>query len=238
MRIAICLSGLLRTYRETYQNFLNNLIKPNAKHHIDIFISTWATEQSNVSMERTRRVWSCGDSAALFPEESIDYNDIKEKYYPAAMHIEQQLKFNDSWYAEEAKINPQALMSMAYKIYSCDNLRLQYERIIEPYDCVIRARFDNLFVEPIDVEQLDLSVVTVPYMRPHFLENELWVNDQFAVGNGKNMELYSQWYHNIVPLIARGIIIQPETLLYYHLLENGVPFKELHYELAIVRPAV
>lgn len=41
-KLAICFFGHLRTYKQTYQSFFENIIKPNEKEwDIDIFIHTW-----------------------------------------------------------------------------------------------------------------------------------------------------------------------------------------------------
>ncbi|MEB2807341.1 hypothetical protein Q9Q60_05345 [Campylobacter upsaliensis] len=47
MKLAICFMGHLRTYKQTYESFLENILKPNLEdamwEEIDIFIHTWDT---------------------------------------------------------------------------------------------------------------------------------------------------------------------------------------------------
>ena len=52
MKLAICFMGHLRTYKQTYESFLENVLKPNLGdvmwEEIDIFIHTWDTfEKAN-----------------------------------------------------------------------------------------------------------------------------------------------------------------------------------------------
>lgn len=238
MRIAICLSGLVRTYRQTYDNFCECLLKPNSAHHIDIFISTWTIEHSNISMERTRREAWYGLETPLFPENRIDFAHLQDLYQPISMVVDRQLVFPTPWYVPVLGVNIQSLLSMTYKIYHCDILRRNYEYLNGfSYDAVIRARFDTLFPFPIVInESFNLNVVTVPSMmqeKPY--PDRDWVNDKFAVGSRNLIGVYSNWYTNFVPMILRGIPLQPETLLATHLEEANVPYAPWGSEMELIR---
>lgn len=238
MRVAICLSGLVRTYRKTYENFCDALIKPNQHHEIDIFISTWPVEHSNNSMERTRRVAWYGDQTPPFPENPLDYHDIQAKYRPQFILIEKPKTFNVPWYVETPNCNIQSIMNMFYKIHSADLMRRQHERLEGwKYPAVIRTRFDTLIPFPIVLDEIDLSVITGPCMSelPPF-EGRQWFNDKFAVGNSDNMSVYGDWYCHIENMVTKqGVPVQPETLLFHHLNAHGVKIVTWLRDIDMVR---
>jgi len=239
MKIAICLSGLVRTYRETYENFMNGLIEPNKHHDIDIFISTWTIEHSNNSMERTRRIAWNGPDTPPFPENHIDYNDIRNKYNPRTIAVEEPITFPEpTWYVPTKGVNIQSLLAMWYKIHHCDLLRRNHEQVTGvKYDAVIRMRFDTLmpFAFPI-TDDFNLDILTVPSMTQERIHpNYDWCNDKFAVGNRTIMGIYSDWLLHIQHLVNLGIPLQPEILLHAHLENHGITWAGWGPEMEMVR---
>jgi len=237
MRIAVCLSGLVRTYRETHENYINAIVKPNSHHRIDTFISTWPHEYSNVSTERLRRKAWYGDNAKPFPENPIDFNDIQQRYQPTMILVEEQRQFDVSWWPKGHGLNAQGFTSMLYKIYSCDRLRMMHEKLDGfRYDAVVRARFDTLFPVAIEIDRLNLDVVTVPsMMQPKLNPDYDWVNDKCAVANGSIMSLYSEWFLTFRKIVENGVPLQPETTLCQHLKHLGVSWHGWGSEMEIVR---
>jgi hypothetical protein len=237
MNIAICYSGLVRTYRQTYENHIQNLFEPNKDRKLDVFISTWPIEHSNVSMERTRRVCWYGPDSPPFPENDIDYADIKQRYRPTVLQVESPITFHVPWYQETPGINIQSLMSMIYKINSADVLRRQRERITGVcYDLVVRMRFDTMLPFPMILQPMEESLVVTPSMaQPIIIPGYEWSNDKYAVGNGLAMEIYSNWLHNMVPMVERGVPVQPEIMLKEHLKQHGVRTSELGCEFELIK---
>lgn len=239
MRVAICLSGLVRTYRETYQNFVDNLLAPNRHHQLDTFISTWPIEHSNNSMEWTRREAWYGVNAIPFPENIIDHKDLHSRYLPITFEVESPLSFTVPWYVPTPGINIQSLMSMIYKVHACDRLRIHYEAFHKfKYDWVIRARFDTVFPLPIVIDNLPADRVTVPsMMQPRIIPDRDWTNDKFAAGNNHDMTVYGNWYNCLESLVQTGSPIQPEILLHDHLARYHVVLNELGCEFDMIRLA-
>ncbi len=239
MRVAICLSGLVRTYRETYSNFRQCLIDCNPECMFDIFISSWGYENSNVSMERTRRLAWYGSEHPEFPEELVDFNDLFAKYRPTAITIEEMRTLDTSWYHDIPSINLPAFMSMTYKLYHADMLRRTHERLSGfQYDVVIRARFDSLFPDLFVIPQIERGTVIVPSMtQPSFTPGYEWTNDKLAVGTSADLTLYSKWYNCIPEMLEEGVPLQPEVLLRAHLDKHKIQVQETGYELELIRPA-
>jgi hypothetical protein len=239
MKIAICFSGLMRTYRETYQNYVDSILKPNAHHEIDTFISTWTIEQSNNSMEWARRQAWFGDEARPFPENAINYHQIQEYYKPTALEVEKPIVFHTDWYIDTPGCHPQSLSSMWYKIMMADRLRQQYEKLMRiRYDAVIRIRFDTMMPFVLEVDKLYLDSLYIPsMMQPPLFPDLEWANDKFAVGNSELMTKYADWFNCVPALVAAGVPIQPEVLLAAHLKGQNAPYTPWGCEMELIRPA-
>lgn len=240
MRAAICLSGLVRTYRETYQNFLDSLITANPDYQIDIFISTWPTEHSNNSMERARRIAWNGADTPPFPEDHIDVKDLRQKYDPVSLVIEKPIEFVVPWYVETPGLHIQSIMNMIYKIHAVDLLRRQHERLFNfKYDVIVRTRFDTLIPTQIKFNDLPKDGLLLPsMMQPRWHPDYNWTNDKFAAGRNDLMEVYCDWFLYLEEMVVgRKIPIQPEILLCDHLRHNQVNQYEMGAEFDLVRPA-
>lgn len=238
-RVAICLSGLVRTYRQTFENFKAYLIDCNPGYDIDIFISTWHYEMSNNSMERTRRIAWYGDNSPLFPEVFIDSCDIISKYNPVSFNRDRHILFNQDWYVETPGVNIQSLLCMTYKIMSCAKLCRAYEDTHKfRYDVVVRTRFDSILPFPIVFDSLDLSELLVPsMMQPRIYVDRDWVNDKFAVGNSDDVYNYSMWFNSFAEMVLDGVPVQPETLLSEHLKRLGIKYRTIGSEIELIRPS-
>lgn len=240
MRVAICLSGLVRTYRETYDNYKQCLLESNPDCEFDVFISTWSIEYSNISTERKRRIAWYGPDHPPFPENPIDYNDIYDEYRPKVFKIIDPIQFDiNPDFQLNNPANLQALMSMTYQVYSCKNVMFEYCLAFDrKYDCVIRHRFDTLLPFPIKISECDLSKVTVPsMMQPCVVDGAEWTNDKFAIGNLLNMRAYSDWYYDMKHNIISGAVIRPEIMLKAFLDSVHIETVTLGQEFTVVRPA-
>lgn len=234
MKVAVCFSGLVRTYRETYQNYLDCFISPNKHHSIDTFISTWAVEHSNASMEWTRRQAWYGDRAKPFPEELIDFPDLYQKYDPTSIEIERHKQVDASW--ASPGFNLESFMLMLYKIYMADRLRRKHEEITSTqYDAVVRIRFDTVLPHPIVLDELNLDVLSVPSMAQPKIYDHDWVNDKFAVGKPALLSHYCEWFLNVRRLVEQGCPLQPESTLCAHLMEGGVTWNPWGSEMQMIR---
>lgn len=238
-RLAVCLSGLVRTYRDTWVNFRDGLLAVNPDYDIDIFISTWTIEHSNRSMERTRRLAWCGEHAPPFPENPIDYIDLQTRYRPQVLEVEAPIEFPVPWYVSTPGANIQSLVSMWYKIWRADTLRRRHEQVLGfTYDAVARVRFDTMLPFPIRVAGRDLSTVYCPsMMQPRCYPDFDWTNDKFALSSSHNMSLYSTWMWEVPNLVAAGVPCHPEVLLFEHLRRKGLVTAPWGCEMDLVRIA-
>jgi len=244
MKIAICISGLVRTYRDTFPSYQQNLLQTNADHHIDVFLSTWDEEDSMVALHtdrlaqrRRRRKPIC---------RGLDINNLWNAYRPKHMLVEKQQIFPES---EQFKSNiqpfqnPAAFYSMWYKIRNCDRLREDQELLDgKMYDIVVRTRFDINYPEPIDFSVVKNDVIAVPLMPTPNYEGYVdlgvgLINDKFAYGPPNLMSIYTKVTDTAPDHFANGVKFMVEAYLALHLKQQGVPTETLPYDMPIIRPA-
>lgn len=177
MKIAVCLSGHMRTYRETAASLHENLLIPLAENdHYDVFI--YACRENDMSANCLKNPDKSPLKPTLLTEEDIRL--ISEIYQP------KKLVFDDN-------IDPTGLgrQPMLRRIGMCDKLRISHEKELNiNYDLVIRARHDTFFVEKFDPLKIEHNEITfLKYGRHHG-----GYYDGFAIGSADVMKKYSEFY--------------------------------------------
>lgn len=209
MKVALCLSGAMRTFRKTYPNLKKYLLD---KYNPDVFISTWVLQDYN--------------SSAVSEKELTDF------YHPKKINVAWTHSFVVDEIVEQRnfnKRNPQSVYSMFYRINDCNKLKMQYEMDGNfTYDCVIRFRPDIYLEEEFNLENLDQ--LNVPKWGDFG-----GLNDQFAFGNSDIINCYSNLFHNIVDYLKEdsSLIFNPEFLLKRHIEKNkiGLNRPNINYKL-------
>jgi hypothetical protein len=234
MKIAICLSGHVRTYKKTISNFLQLKKFLEQFADIDIFISTWDTINSNSS-------WSRSLNNTSENNQEINIEEINEFYKPKKINIQNFNKLKRLFFTKNFTIfNPpndlkdsrrgtsELLYAIPqfYKIFDCNSLKLENE--IEKnfeYDIVIRQRFDHLFTNFIDITNLNKDIVYIGINSKYDLQDPKWTLsngystcDQYAIGNSSNMNSYSSVYTNLTHLLKEKTYSEcGERILWEHL---------------------
>lgn len=177
MKIAVCLSGHMRTYKETVDSLHENLLKPLAgKDEYDIFIYT--CQQNDMSVSCLKNPENSEVKPVMLSEE--DTKEIMKCYRPKKIVFEN--KFDSTGLGRQP---------MLRRIGMCDKLRLSHEEETgKKYDLVIRVRPDTFFLEKF--ESLDLrndEIMFFTYGRHHG-----GYYDGFAIGSGEVIKKYSEFY--------------------------------------------
>lgn len=193
LKIAICLSGYFRLYREIYLNFHKNLYLPCARQgQTDIFISSWDELNSANSFSHKQGelpsdfgVFDREDILAKFPAKEARFESFDAK--KATFHIH---TYDPS--VDLATLHPNIHqdgvlfgLSMLYKRFDCNEMKRREEaRTGQPYDMVIQMRPDVFFLrefEPLKVDGGKLSSRTI-------------CNDHLFVSSSVNMDRVSSAY--------------------------------------------
>ncbi|TNH37391.1 hypothetical protein FDW45_00045 [Campylobacter helveticus] len=158
MRLAICFMGHLRTYKQTYQSFLDNVLKPNLedkmwKDGIDIFIHTWDT------FEKSGFAWHTHNET--LNNQKVDaevIEEVKQIYQPKKMLVETLTQDR----------------GMRLSIERSQKLALEYEKEQNiSYDYIMVLRPDLYFHTPlflssfIEIYQKDKNLADYPLPTKH-----------------------------------------------------------------------
>ena len=192
MNIAICISGSIR-YPDKSLKSINKIVPNNVK----VFIHTWKNIKSGKFLKTIHRLQ---DKEGIKEMIDTDFNLLQYSYeklqiddfdilYEDIKSLYDDIKFN-SYFRDDVGV-----LSMYYSIYQANKLKCEYEKdnnII--FDRVIRMRFDSDFVNDslnlIKTTDFDLCI-------PDTRFDYDGINDQFAIGSSKMMDIYSNVYQDI-----------------------------------------
>jgi hypothetical protein len=224
MKIAICISGQPRNFKQSYKSLKTYFLD---KYDCDIYFHTWKTP----NFEST----NFGGGNYQYQLNESDYNELIELYQPKHFILEQPITFDASNY--QCPIWRQPLnntLSMFYSIYK------SFQLIEGNYDYVIRTRFD------IDYSKFNLEFpkedLILPEWNTDFRVKHRGYYDIFAIGTQPAMKVYSEVFSNIISYITndselmeylqggwpgQDSPLRNEYLLKWHLLKNNIKVKEL-----------
>jgi hypothetical protein len=224
MKIAICISGQPRNFKQSYISLKKYFLD---KYDCDIYFHTWKIsnfESTNFGFGNTK-----------YSLINDDYNDLIQLYNPKDYTIEKPIVFDDSGY--KCPIWRQPLnntLSMFYSIYKSIQL------IEEEYDYIVRTRFD------IDYSKFNLELpqegIILPEWNTDIRVKNRGYYDVFAIGKQQDINVYSEIFSNIISYITndeqfldslsgewpgQDSPLRNEYLLKWHLTKNNIKIKTI-----------
>jgi hypothetical protein len=196
MKIALCLSGGLRNFKDTYYSFKHFLLD---EYEVDVFFY------------------------GLENKEGVDINtkDLVRLYNPKKYKINNTEFYNSI----HCKYNIPSSFYGFYNVLKCNELKSLYENENEfKYDIVIRSRTDYFWFRYLTDEEIFLSKsnIITPEEWSFKGVNYFARSDIFAMGSSKLMDEYSNLF-NRLDEYCNSITFHPESLCGYHLLKNNIP---------------
>jgi SAM-dependent methyltransferase len=237
-RIAVCISGNLRTFEKTYSSFMKNILSPY-ENKCDFFIHTWDNIGCDVK----------GFDKSISSIKTKDrMNKINLIYNPKSIVIDNSLEIRNMVHQLENKMNltkadrdglaKGGIADYGCMLYSWNKSRELLEKYQQEtgirYDIVIRLRTDLMFTDKFDIRRA-LNKLCVPNIG-QFYNNAM--NDQFAIGPYKDICVYLSLYDHIVEYFNGRVtsMLRPELLLKYHLNKSGISYIEENISYHILRP--
>lgn len=221
MKIAICISGGVRYPHLGIQSIKK--IIPN--EYVRTFIHTWKINDRDsflktiAGLEHKEQDKIVETNISFL--ENYDYEKLLIEKYEDREKIFKKLldnlKFVPSTDSDDEyprfDIGP---ISMHYSIYKANELKKDYERennIL--FDWVIRMRTDSDFKYNIlDMNSLS-EELNIPSGEDWNHNQYIGINDQFAIGSSRAIDLYSNLYFNFHHV--QSVKYYPERMLYLHL---------------------
>ena len=224
LRVALCLSGQMRTYKQCYYKLKKNIIDVLEP---DIFIHTWKDTGTKIGdMETT----------------CVSKSELKEMYNPISLNVEEFKK--DFFYAMHNLKIPKKLkgvsghktiLPMHHKMKACNELKKKQEkRQGALYDVVIKSRPDMYINEKIPESTLYCFNILWHYGWTD-LDNQ--VSDMFALSSSKNMDYYCSILDNIQKYWNDNVFLAGGTLMKYHVKQTDIQTKPLYLNFHVMRDA-
>lgn len=211
MRIALCISGGLRNYKDTHYSFKHFLLDQN---NVDVFF--YGLENKEGKENNIKDFVELYNPKGFVINTNEDYDQI-----PCNHHIK------SSFYG-------------FYNVFKCNELKTKYETENNfQYDIVIRARLDYFLFRPITEEEFNLAKhnVLTPEKWSFKCVNSFCRSDIFAIGSSELMNQYSLLF-NRIDEYCNNFVFHPESLCGYHLQVNNIPNIEIKEHVLFEYPSV
>lgn len=217
MKVAVCLSGHLRSFHQTYKSLQQNIL---SQFDCDVFIHTWDVLGVTPHL----------DGRLVLINTSQISDQIISAYNPKNIRVEKPHRGSGERYRKYLVDNrdPNGVVMMFYKIEACHNMARTFNRR-NNYDVFIRCRPDLEFTNKLNHQDLIEAANSDTLFLPEY-GHYAGLNDQFAFGNLNVMSTYSAVFSNLDSLISRTEF-KPEFLLKEQVLSNNilVKFSDVKY---------
>jgi uridine kinase len=215
MKIALLISGYLRTFKLNITNIKEQILDKN--DNVDIYIHiTKNNDDDN------------------YLNSGNDYDDIKiinDTLKPICILYEPNINISDN-----KKINDISNLWLKYK--KLNDVKLSNEKIFGKYDIVIKYRPDIQLISPIDFFDLKEDFIYIPKdskIDKNKLSNpnDNYICDIFAYGNSEIMDKYFSLYENLNFYLEKYGNVS-ETILYNYLNDCKINYELLDINYVVI----
>ena len=212
LRVAICLSGFIRTWRHTKRTFLEQICN-NPNYIIDVFMHTYKQNLYEFTAKKQDETLSAQEFDELFEDINVKSMVIEDRDEILPIILEESKRFanvSNFHFLQEESSDTNTIKipigSRTYdhlrKIHLCNELRKEYEKEHGfKYDLVVKSRFDIVYFNSIPWEKYvdnklhfgygatwgwpeDTFCVTTPeLMDTHYANRFLYLDEIFGGEN-------------------------------------------------------
>lgn len=251
MRVAICFSGMPRSFKTVYashKKFIFDVLTEQGIEY-DIFIHTWNNKvryPKYLSDEGTTDQLIKLYNPTSVKVETYDDKKIKELLLDSRVnlyhdYIDHSNNLNDigDWVGGGSLTNN--TISLFYGLNQSNNLRIKSSI---KHDVVIKTRFDNIMFDKLNVNTLskERNTVYCPMgYEPDDRERLGTVNDILAVGDTRSMNTYMSLYNRLFDLLKeRYDKKHPRPwhtigLTKHNLVKNNIQIKRFYLDHIVTR---
>ena len=211
MKVALLISGYLRSFKLNILTIKERII--NKFDSVDIYLHITEKEENEDK----------------YLNIDNDIQDFITEFNPTILYESNYIFSNNSL--------TNNVINSWLKLYKLNELR-KINEIHEKYDLVIKYRPDTTLISDNIFMEIEDNVVYIPNnskIDKNKLRNvnDNYICDIFAYGKPDIMNKYFSVYENIDFLINKYGNV-PETILYYHLIENNIVFKYIDLEYNVI----
>jgi len=187
MKVALCISGQMRTFDKVFPALKRNLIDVL---NPDIFISTWSkigkTHKTNTASTPEWLDLSPDALSKLTNAKIVDIEEFKDEFYDSFKNVHRPIYLKNN-----EPIHSRSMIPHFYKIHRCNELRKAYsmEMGIE-YDCVIRLRPDLLLGQSVESLFKEVQLESNVYISLCGIDPTFQISDKFAIMNSEMFDYY------------------------------------------------
>jgi hypothetical protein len=198
MKVALCISGHIRTFEDIYSGLKQYVLD---EFNPDVFLSTYDT--MGYRYPNTAVIEEKGQQRSIdYETAKIDATKIIQVLNPVSIIVDHWPKIIPHMFVKAEQIlnkkkwspKPEAIYSMHYKIFQCNELKKMYENMSgEKYDIVIRTRPDIGYTSSLKLwyeNQPKDKLIT----EQHGLSCGI-ADDTFAIGPSYLLDEYCQIYN-------------------------------------------
>lgn len=197
MKIALCMSGGLRNFKDTHYSFEKYLL---SAHDVDVFFYGLENKEG----------------------EETNNKDLDILYNPKMKVVNTKEYYNSI----PCLYHPPSVFYAFYNIYMCNELKRKYESKNQfKYDLVIRSRTDYFWFRYITEKEFEFSKsnIMIPVDWAFKSVNPYARADVFAFGSSQLMDRYSSMFNRLDEYTKKIGMFHPESICGYHLMVNDIP---------------
>jgi hypothetical protein len=223
LKIALCMSGHIRSYNICKQNIYDNIINPlkNIGCNINIFLSSWndygfRSDNFNTSIIDKTNINL--DDFTLY-----DFEESRQEYFIN--------KFSTNKWKENPNLSclttcPDSA-SQIYKLSKTYNMAKDYAKLYNyENDIIIRIRPDLTFNTIIDISHIKNCLLNnniyMPESHGNYPEVTKYMMDHYFFGNTRSMNIIMNTYNNLDILIKSNCPHTTEGFLWGQLFMNNI----------------
>lgn len=210
-KLALCFSGSLRSIEHCYQSINDNILNVN-KNNFDITIFFHIPEDGN-----DKKIYQIQEIMQLEPVIKVEKDE--------------ELKIPNCIYnGRNMGIDNKSIGGLKGWIYQLQGIEKSYNMMLEyekqkniSFDYIARLRSDVLYLQPFIFEKSEEDILCLPFFH-------IWygVNDRFAFGNKKVMDIYMKMYSYLYTCCEKEKlnIRNAEWFCKYNLITNNIKYIE------------
>lgn len=226
-RIAVCLSGQIRTWKKVIDTW--NKIVCLDDVQIDYFIHMW-NETSIPIVGLTQR------EIELINLTDKEIMSVINTIKPISYKLESQKIFLTTL-KNEGYYNPYECQY--YSMYKSCQLKTQHEIDNNfKYDIVVKSRFDLFFNQNI-IDNVDVNSNSIYAYSPAYDENDVLnrVTDIFFYSDSDTFNKLSNYYNEIdrLPKEYKSWDIAPEFVWFYYITNSNINIEVNHWDIKVMR---